>query len=111
MQLLFSTVLYYLGQRDGAGMGRIPPHHPTTLQNTSRAGRDPYPTGRKTLTWKPSGSGGPNCTRILKHFRMTGGEPMMDHNTYKVFQYIIDHPKSDLHLNVTSNMCPPDEET
>jgi hypothetical protein len=40
---------------------------------------------------------------------MTGGEPMMDHNTYKVFQYIIDHPKEDLHLNITSNMCPPDD--
>ena len=40
---------------------------------------------------------------------MTGGEPMMDPNTYKVFQYIIDNPKNDLHLNVTSNMCPPDE--
>ena len=34
---------------------------------------------------------------------------MMDNNTYKVFQYIIDHPKSDLHLNITSNMCPPDD--
>jgi hypothetical protein len=26
-----------------------------------------------------------------------------------VFQYIIDHPKEDLHLNITSNMCPPDD--
>ena len=34
---------------------------------------------------------------------------MMDKNTYKVFQYIMDHPKDDLHLNVTSNMCPPDK--
>ena len=34
---------------------------------------------------------------------------MMDKNTYKVFQYIMDHPKQDLHLNVTSNMCPPDK--
>ena len=33
---------------------------------------------------------------------------MMDKNTYKVFEYIIDNPKDDLHLNVTSNMCPPD---
>ena len=33
---------------------------------------------------------------------------MMDHNTYKVLQYVIDNPKKDLHLNVTSNMCPPD---
>jgi len=50
----------------------------------------------------------PELYKGLKHFRMTGGEPMMDKNTYRVFDYIIDHPKSDLHLNVTSNMCPPD---
>ena len=51
----------------------------------------------------------PTLYKNLKHFRMTGGEPMMDNNTYKVFQYVIDHPKEDLHLNVTSNFCPPDE--
>lgn len=45
----------------------------------------------------------------LKHFRMTGGEPMMDKNTYKVFDYVIQNPKNDLHLNVTSNMCPPED--
>jgi organic radical activating enzyme len=39
----------------------------------------------------------------LKHFRMTGGEPLMDRNTYRVFDYVLAHPKSDLHLNVTSN--------
>ena len=50
----------------------------------------------------------PNLYPHLKHFRMTGGEPMMDNNTYRVFEYVIDHPKQDLHLNVTSNMCPPD---
>ena len=51
----------------------------------------------------------PELYKNLKHFRMTGGEPMMDVNTYKVFQYIMDHPKQDLHLNVTSNMCPADK--
>ena len=39
----------------------------------------------------------------LKHFRMTGGEPLMDRNTYRVFDYVLAAPKSDLHLNVTSN--------
>ena len=39
----------------------------------------------------------------LKHFRMTGGEPLLDKNTYKVFDYVINFPKPDLHLNVTSN--------
>jgi organic radical activating enzyme len=39
----------------------------------------------------------------LNHFRMTGGEPLMDKNTYKVFDYVLAMPKPDLHLNVTSN--------
>ena len=39
----------------------------------------------------------------LKHFRMTGGEPLLDKNTYKVFDYVLALPKPDLHLNVTSN--------
>jgi len=39
----------------------------------------------------------------LRHFRMTGGEPLMDRNTYRVLDYVIDHPSSHLHLNVTSN--------
>ena len=39
----------------------------------------------------------------LQHFRMTGGEPLMDRNTYRVFDYVLALPKPDLHLNVTSN--------
>ena len=39
----------------------------------------------------------------LKHFRMTGGEPLMDKNTHRVFDYILSSPKPDLHVDVTSN--------
>jgi organic radical activating enzyme len=39
----------------------------------------------------------------LNHFRMTGGEPLLDKNTYRVFDYVLANPKPDLHLNVTSN--------
>jgi hypothetical protein len=34
---------------------------------------------------------------------MTGGEPKLDKNTYRVFDYILANPKSDLHVNTTSN--------
>jgi hypothetical protein len=34
---------------------------------------------------------------------MTGGEPTMDPNTYRVFDYVLENPKLDLHLNTTSN--------
>jgi hypothetical protein len=39
---------------------------------------------------------------------MTGGEPLMDKNTFKVFDYVLernDNPK--LHFSITSNCCPP----
>lgn len=39
----------------------------------------------------------------LEHFRMTGGEPMLDKNTYRVFDYVLAHNNPKLHLNVTSN--------
>jgi len=39
----------------------------------------------------------------LEHFRMTGGEPLLDKNTYRVFDYVLKNPNPKLHLNVTSN--------
>jgi MoaA/NifB/PqqE/SkfB family radical SAM enzyme len=39
----------------------------------------------------------------LEHFRMTGGEPLMDKNTYRVFDYVLANPSPKLHLDVTSN--------
>jgi hypothetical protein len=40
---------------------------------------------------------------------MTGGEPLMDRNTYRVFDYVLALPKPDLHLNVTSNFSVEDK--
>ena len=78
-----------------------PEHFQGSKRPTPQRENNPY----TTAFWK----WWPTLYKNLKHFRMTGGEPMMDNNTYKVFQYIIDNPKDDLHLNVTSNMCPPDK--
>jgi hypothetical protein len=39
----------------------------------------------------------------LEHFRMTGGEPLLDKNTYRVFDHVLANPSPQLHLNVTSN--------
>lgn len=49
----------------------------------------------------------PKIYQGLKVFRMTGGEPLMDHNTFKVLDYVIENPNKNLELSVTSNMCPP----
>ena len=84
----------------------FPPHNaPEHFQGRNRPipAREDNPYVTAFWKWWPS------LYPHLKHFRMTGGEPMMDKNTFKVFDYILGNPKKDLHLNVTSNMCPPDD--
>lgn len=49
----------------------------------------------------------PEVYPTLKTFRMTGGEPLMDKNTFKVFDYVKNNPQKNLHLSITSNCCPP----
>lgn len=45
----------------------------------------------------------------LEHFRMTGGEPLMDRNTYRVFDYVLENPSPKLHLDLTSNFSVEDK--
>jgi len=52
----------------------------------------------------------PDIYPTLHTFRMTGGEPLMDKNTFRMFEYVKDNPKSDLHLSITSNCCPPGDQ-
>lgn len=52
----------------------------------------------------------PTVYPTLKTFRMTGGEPLMDKNTFKVFDYVKQNPKLDLNLSITSNCCPPGDQ-
>ena len=51
----------------------------------------------------------PEIYRKLRVFRMTGGEPLMDRNTFKVLDYVNENPHGQLELSITSNMCPPDQ--
>ena len=52
----------------------------------------------------------PEIYPTLQTFRMTGGEPLMDKNTFKMFDYVKSNPKKDLHLSITSNCCPPGDQ-
>ena len=52
----------------------------------------------------------PDVYPTLKTFRMTGGEPLMDKNTFRVFDYVKQNPHKKLHLSITSNCCPPGDQ-
>ena len=45
----------------------------------------------------------PQIYSTLQTFRMTGGEPLMDKNTFRMFDYVKTNPKKDLQLSITSN--------
>lgn len=49
----------------------------------------------------------PEIYTKLEHFRITGGEPLLSKDTFKVLDYIIDNPNPNLHFSINSNMCPP----
>ena len=52
----------------------------------------------------------PDLYKKLEVFRMTGGEPLMDANLFKVLDYIYANPNQWLEISVTSNLCPPKTE-
>lgn len=52
----------------------------------------------------------PDLYRKLEVFRITGGEPLMDVNTFKVLDYIYDNPNTWLELSITTNMSPPKDD-
>lgn len=49
----------------------------------------------------------PDLYKKLEVFRITGGEPLMDVNTFKVLDYIYENPNAWLEVSVTSNFSPP----
>ena len=51
----------------------------------------------------------PKMYKELKYFRITGGEPLLNKNTFKVLDYIIENPNSELEVAINTNMNPPEE--
>jgi len=52
----------------------------------------------------------PELYKKLEVFRITGGEPLMDTNTFRILDYIYENPNSWLELSITTNMSPPKDD-
>jgi organic radical activating enzyme len=85
--------------RDGAYPTSTPHNAPEHFAGARRVipAREHNPYVEAFWAWWPT------LYPELEHFRMTGGEPLMDRNTHRVLDYVIANPSSKLHLNVTSN--------
>jgi hypothetical protein len=51
----------------------------------------------------------PTMYHTLHRFRITGGEPLLAKDTFRVLDYIIANPNPNLELGINSNLCVPDE--
>jgi organic radical activating enzyme len=50
----------------------------------------------------------PSVYPALKHFRITGGEPLLTKDTFKALDYMIANPNPTIDFSINSNMCVPD---
>lgn len=89
--------------KDTARWGSYPTSTPHNSPEHFEGRRKPIPVREHNPYVEAFWKWWPELYPKLKHFRMTGGEPLMDKNTHRVFDYILALPKSDLHLAVTSN--------
>lgn len=51
----------------------------------------------------------PEMYKSLNTFRITGGEPLLSKNTWRVLEYIKNNPRSDFNLALNTNMDVPEE--
>ncbi len=49
----------------------------------------------------------PSVYKDLHTFRLTGGEPLLSKNTYKMLDYFIEHPNTNIELGVNTNLSVP----
>ena len=50
----------------------------------------------------------PEAVHDLKVFRITGGEPLLSKDTWRVIDHLIENPQPNLEFSINTNSCPPD---
>ena len=51
----------------------------------------------------------PDLSKDLKVFRITGGEPLIEKNTFKVLESLKENPQPNMQVDINSNCCIPEE--
>ena len=83
------------------------PHN--DIEGLKKSGLWPFSSRKENPYVKAFWKWWPDLYPKLKVFRMTGGEPLIDPNTFKVLNYVEKHPNTSLELAITSNLCPPEK--
>jgi pyruvate-formate lyase-activating enzyme len=104
--------IYCSPEVSSSWMDEIQQHgqYPTTRANHNvewliQTGKFPYKKSESNpyvdAFWKVF----PNALPHLKVFRITGGEPLMSKDTWKLFEYLKQNPQPNLELAINTNLC------
>jgi pyruvate-formate lyase-activating enzyme len=88
--------------------------YPTTqfynnLEHTKHQDKMPIPLKEENPYVEAFWKWWPEIYSTLHTFRITGGEPLMSKDTFKVLDYIIENPNPNLELAINSNCVLPDK--
>jgi len=78
-----------------------------SLDDMKRQGTMPIPTREYNPYVDAFWKWFPDISKKLHHFRITGGEPLLSRDTFKMLDYIIENPMPNLEFSINSNMCVP----
>ncbi len=80
-----------------------------SLDYLKEIGRYPIPLGEHNPYIDAFWEWWPEAAKHLHVFRVTGGEPLMSKQVYKLLDYIIENPQPQLEFNINSNLDVPPE--
>jgi organic radical activating enzyme len=87
------------------GPYKVGTHDFNSLETIKREGRMPLEVAEEDnpyvqAFWKWL----PDMINNLRNIRVTGGEPLLSKNTFKLIDYIIEHPQPELQFDINSNL-------
>ncbi len=87
--------------------GRYPVWDSASLAYLKRKGRVPYKNDEDNPYIPAFWKWFPDVYPGLHDLRVTGGEPLINPNTFRMLDYVKSHPNPKLNLSVNSNFCVP----
>lgn len=81
-------------------------HH---LEYLEKSGKMPYKHSEENPYVEAFWKWFPDALPHLKVLRITGGEPTMSKDTWKLLDYLIENPKLGLDIAINTNMCVPND--
>jgi len=84
-------------------------HRFNNIEWLKRGGKMPIPNNQDNPYVDAFWQWWPKMYKELKTFRITGGEPLLSKNTFKVLDYINENPNPELNFSVNTNLNVPDD--